>query len=64
MTTASEEIEKIRSVRRKIAESFSNDPFRIIQHYIERSQTGSQSAPSCPPIPPRKISGPVAPKSL
>ena len=38
MTAASEEIEKIRSVRRKISSSCGNDPYRLVAHYLTRAK--------------------------
>jgi hypothetical protein len=46
MNTVELEVEKIRAVRREIAERFNFDPVRLGDHYRERqaaAQTGSSS---------------------
>jgi hypothetical protein len=38
MNPATEEIEKIRSVRQRISASCGNDPLRLVQHYVARAK--------------------------
>lgn len=37
MTAATEEIEKIRSIRRKISAVCGNDPYRLVARYLARA---------------------------
>jgi hypothetical protein len=38
MNPATEEIEKIRSVRQRISASCGNDPLRLVLHYVARGK--------------------------
>jgi hypothetical protein len=42
MNAATEEIEKIREVRRKISALCGNDPYRLVNRYITRAQKRDQ----------------------
>jgi hypothetical protein len=38
MKTITEEVEKIRAVRRSISSCFGNDPYRLVEHYVARAK--------------------------
>jgi hypothetical protein len=45
MNAATEEVEKIRSVRRKISASCGNDPYRLVAHYLTRAKNSRKQSP-------------------
>jgi hypothetical protein len=55
MNTITEEIEKIRSARRRIAAACGNDPYRLVAHYSSRAKIAGKDYRTPAPAGPTTI---------